>query len=212
MSTNDEATGITRWKRRCLIVLALWALSTILLSFPKVRGVVARPLYVSDGRAKAEVAYVMSDGFAYWERLYAASDLYHMKRVSSIVIAEEDMYERYSFVRNRSEPLTQRATAFLGSLGVPEDKVKTIRPAHKPLLGSWSEAVAFSEQQYDVSSVVVVTSAPHTRRSLLCFRRALPEEIQVSIYAPTVPAESWEVSEPIWLEYIKLAAYSLFVW
>lgn len=194
------------------MVAFLWVSFTILLSFPTIRGFVAQPLYVSDDRAKGEVAYVMSDGFAYWERLYAASDLYHMKRVSSIVIAEENMITRYSFARNRSETLTQRAIAFLGSVGVPEDKVETIRPAHKPLLGSWSEAVAFSDQWPDVASVVVVTSAPHTRRSLLCFRRALPDNIQVSIYAPTEPAKSWEVSEPIWLEYAKLAAYSLFVW
>lgn len=98
MTSGSHQNG-RNWKRIFVVTLALWISSTVALSFPLIRGIVAYPLYVSDGDAKGEAAYVMADGVAYWERLYAASDLYHFRQISRIVILEEDQTSRHSFVR-----------------------------------------------------------------------------------------------------------------
>ena len=209
-AVDDEKAR--RWKKRFLLLLVLWLMSTILMSLPGVRGWVSRPLYVSNAGASGDCAYVMADGFAYWERLHAAADLYHMKRVPRIVIPGENSVTRYSFVRQRSETMSQRATEFLKSLGVPPDVVSTLPTEAAPLLGSWSEARAFAKHEGSAKQVIVVTSAPHTRRSLLCFNRALPKNVDVTVFAATGPSASAEVFNPIWLEYLKLAGYSLFVW
>ena len=195
------------WRRYFFVAISLWAVTTVSLSFPPIRGIVAYPLYVSDNSPEGDVAYVMADGFAYWERLHAASDLYHQGRVPRIVILEENATSQFSYVRHRSETVSERAIEFLDTLGVPKQKVSTIKTTSTPLFGSWSEALAFADQQPAVNQVVVVTSAPHTRRSRLCFRRALPGDVQIMVYAPTNPAESWEVFDPIWMEYVKLGVY-----
>ena len=60
-------------------ILALWVTSSILLTNARIRAWVSTPLHVSNLKSKADVAYVMSGGHAYWERLQAASDLYNIK-------------------------------------------------------------------------------------------------------------------------------------
>ena len=55
--------------------------------------------------------------------------------------------------------------------------------------------------------IVVVTSAPHTRRSLLCFRRSFPGEVDVEVFSATDLSNSDEITSPIWMEYLKLAIY-----
>lgn len=177
------------------------------MSFPAVRGVVAYPLYVSNDNASGEAAYVMADGFAYWERLHAASDLYNMKRVKRIIILDEQDLSMYNFVKQRSDLLVERAIDYLVWKGVPRDKISSVPVTLGAPFGSLSEAQTVARQEPNLKSIVVVTSAMHTRRSLLCFRRSMPENVQVDVYAPTAPSESWEVGSPIWTEYVKLIVY-----
>jgi uncharacterized SAM-binding protein YcdF (DUF218 family) len=149
----------------------------------------------------------MSAGASYSERLYAASDLFHMGKVKRIVIQRNDMRSRFNFLKNRSETASQRSISYLESLGVPANVVSTVTTDPAPLLGSWSEAQGFARKFKPTDRVVVVTSAAHTRRSLLCFQRALPKSSQVYVYSASPPEYSGELFHPIWLEYGKLGLY-----
>ena len=189
------------------MLAALWFASTLLLSSSAVRAFLIGPLYVSDVKASGEVAYVMAGGAAVWERLRAASDLYHWGRVKRIVLLEELETAGYNFIRQESDTRVQREIDFLGLHGVPPEKIDTIPQIDNPALGSLSEARQFAKSMPDVKSVVVVTSAPHTRRSKLCFVRSLPVEVSVSSYAASAPAQSDEIRSPIWWEYGKLIVY-----
>ncbi len=206
-STAPPQSSHHKWRRRCFILIGLWILSSFLLSFPDVRGFVAYPLYVNDEEAQGDAAYVMADGYAYWERLHAASDLYNMKRVSRIIILDEQERSMYNFVDQRSDLLVDRAINYLGWHGVPRDKIFTVPVNPAAWFGSLSEAQGVAKAMPELESVVVVTSAPHTRRSLLCFRRSFPDNVTVRVYAPGAPSESWEVDSPIWIEYVKLLVY-----
>lgn len=75
------------------------------------------------------------------------------------------------------------------------------------MLRSWQEAQAFAAEFPTISRLVVVTSSPHTRRSLMCFRRAMPEDCEVSVFAASRPEHGAELFNPIWLEYGKLMLY-----
>jgi hypothetical protein len=166
------------------------------------------PLYVHDKDAAGDVAYVMADGSAYLERLRAASDLFHLNRVPIIYILDEHRPAGYNFVSKRLESVAERAIASLETFGVPKDAIRTVTAQDNALMGSLSEAVAVQRiLPKSVDQIVVVTSAPHTRRSRMCFQRSLASEVQIKIYSASIPLDSDELHEPIFHEYFKLFVY-----
>ena len=197
-----------RLNPRCfLLAIGVWAVGSVILSFPAVRAVLARPLYVHDSGARGEVAYVMADGFAYWQRLRAASNLYNMKRVDRILLLDEKELTGYNFVLQRNRTVVEEAIAFLEWHGVPADKISTVSVGEDPLLGSLSEAKAVAAAYPNLKRLVVVTSAMHTRRAGLCFRRSCPDDVRIDVYSASTPRQSWDIRSPIWIECAKLALY-----
>ncbi|TWT54652.1 hypothetical protein Pla22_23020 [Rubripirellula amarantea] len=177
------------------------------MSFAQIRGWMIMPLYVHDHQAEGEVAYVMADGIAVWERLHAAADLYHLKRVDDIYLLDEQQMSTYNFVRGQNDSRVQREIDFLGLHGVPTEHIHTVRPVDGDWLSSRSEAVGLQRALPGVTKLVVVTSAPHTRRCRLCFDRVFKDEANVSVCAATSSADSAETHFPIWIEYGKLIVY-----
>ena len=166
------------------------------------------PLYVHEEDATGEAAYVMADGSAYLERLRAASDLYHMHRIPIIYILDEQNPSGFNFVSKRSESVVERAIANLEAFGVPKDAIRTVAAADNALMGSLSEAVGMQQiLPKSVHQIVVVTSAPHTRRSRMCFQRSLSTDVRVKIYSASRPLDSAELYAPLWHEYSKLFVY-----
>ncbi len=200
----------TRWRRRFVALLVVCTLLNVVTSFRTIRGFIAYPLYVSIPSAHGDAAYVMADGYAYWERLHAASDLYHMNRVPRIIILDEQDSSGFNFVRQQSDKRVERAIAYLHLFGVPLDKITTVTVDDGAIFGSLSEAQSVARQEQSLSRIVVVTSAPHTRRSRLCFQRSLPREVHVDVYSASEPASSAEIDAPIWIEYCKLIVYYVF--
>lgn len=198
---------IGRWQRLCFFLLGAWLLSSILLSFSNIRGALAYPLFVHEADASGDAAYVMADGYASWERLRAASDLYHLKRVPRIIVLDQRESAGYNFIHRRSETHVDRVIDYLALHGVPGDKISKVSVSGPAIFGSLSEARAVARDEKQVKRWVVVTSAPHTRRSGLSFRRSLPDDVRVQVYSATAPMDSAEIHLPIWLEYIKLVVY-----
>jgi len=197
-----------RLGRIALLVAIAWLCLVGLPSFPAFRSVLAQPLYIHQPDARGDAAYVMAGGYAFWERLHAASDLYHMQRVPKIYLLIEEIGARYDFVAGQAETQTQRAVRYLQWLGVPESAIGFITVDGKPSFGSLSEAKAFAKLDLpELKRLVVVTSAPHTRRSKLCFERNLPDVVQVQSFAASEMISSTELHEPLWIEYAKLFVY-----
>ena len=195
------------WRRRFYLVIAAWLLTGFAMSFSPVRGTFAYPLYVHQAEASGEAAYVMADGPAYWERLQAASDLYHRDRVNRIIVLKENEPIGWNFVQKKTDTRFDRTLDYLAFFGVPSECVSSVPQDEDTWLGSLSEARGLAEHYPDLESLVVVTSAPHTRRSLLCFNRSLPDQVELQVYAASIPEESSEIHDPIWIEYVKLFVY-----
>lgn len=166
-----------------------------------------QPLVVNDKDAEGEIAYVMADGAAYWERLFAASDLYHWHRIEKIYVLEELESSSYNFVRQKSDTRLQRAIDYLAMRGVPADAVASVPRLPDDWLSSRGEAKGVAALDRDFKSIVVVTSPPHTRRSKLCFQRVFGDRTKITVYSATGPAQSVETHFPIWVEYAKLVVY-----
>ncbi len=198
----------SRLLRTAAALVACWIVMVALPSIKEVRALMILPLYVHDANASGDCAYVMADGSAYLERLRAASDLYHMHRIRVIYIPDEHRSAGYNFVDKHLDSATERALNYLQSFGVPRDAVRTIPAPASALMGSLSEAIAVHEAiPNSVGQIVVVTSAPHTRRSRLCFQRSLSENVKIKTYSASVPLGSAELYAPIFHEYLKLVVY-----
>ncbi|MDG2222003.1 MAG: ElyC/SanA/YdcF family protein [Rubripirellula sp.] len=206
---DDSPPVKNLWKRRFYTLAFLSVFTTLMLSFSPVRAIVALPLIVHDEAAEGDVAYVMADGPASWERLRAASDLYHWDRIKRIVVLNEQQGAGYNFILHRTAPRVERVTDYLKLYGVPSEAISTIDPAGLSKFGSLNEARSFAAQETNVESLVIVTSPPHTRRSLLSFRRSLPQNVRITSYSARgdYASDSSEIHSPLWIEYAKLVAY-----
>ena len=197
------ALKIKPWQWLLIAITVL----VVLPSFKPIRGILTIPLYISDDSARGEAAYVMADGHAYWGRLNGAADLYHMRRVKKILIPHEETVSLFNFVKQRNDQLFERAIDYLVWKGVPEENIETVPVDPSSRLSSLGEARQVAKHKPDLKSIVIVTSAPHTRRSLLCFQRSVPEDWQVSVYADSPPEAGRELFEPLWMEYLKIIVY-----
>ena len=195
------------WKRRFWLVVVCWFAFFALGSWDRSRSMLIRPLCKHQADASGDYAYVMAGGPAYWERLRAAADLYHWERVKSIIILDEKSSAGYDFQEQNSMTRRELATKYLEVFGVPIDRISSVSLRNEPWLGTLGEAEAIAESLEIHESLVVVTSAPHTRRSWLAFRRVLPQSSGVKVYAASSALESDELYSPIWLEYTKLIVY-----
>jgi uncharacterized SAM-binding protein YcdF (DUF218 family) len=199
-------------KKLIAYALLSWLVFVALPSVPKIRSILSAPLVVTNENAAGDACYVLSAGNALWERLAAASDLYHMKRVPKVIIMRNDEMGPYSFPAKVSWSQTQWAMDYLMWRGVPREKIEIVEKA-KGLFGTHAEAKNIARSlKPDIKQLVLVTSAPHTRRSVLAFKRALPASITLITYAATSFETSAEYSDPIWLEYLKLLTYSAILW
>ncbi len=211
MKTSVEKTRNARLRRLSGWILLGWCACVLLPSFKSVRAYLALPLYVHDAEARAENAYVMADGFAYQERLRAAADLYHMGRIQKIFIMREQYPAGYNFELGRLQTVTEQAFDFLELLNVPTSVVHPLEVEQQVWLSSYAEALAMRDAlPPSPPSVMVITSAPHTRRSRLCFQRAWGEATRIYVYSASGTRESAEVYEPLTHEYLKLGVYWLF--
>ncbi|TWU54508.1 hypothetical protein Poly51_32270 [Rubripirellula tenax] len=202
-----ESRRARRWRLRFWLSWVAFAIIGLATSIPTVRGWLISPLHVHDVTARGELAYVMAGGPAVWERLRAASDLFHEDRVSQIYLLREDELAGFNYVQHQKESRLQREIAYLGLFGVPPDRIRSVSADPDDWLSSRSEAVGLANALNTPANIVVVTSSPHTRRSLLCFRRTLGPDCKVSIYAASEPNEGSEMFSPIWIEYAKLLVY-----
>jgi len=197
---------VTRWLAPAVLFVALAVASSI----PWVRTWLMAPLVVSDPSAAGDAAYVLAGGRALHERLEAASDLYFLKRVPLLVLVKDDGPSQFSVPSRASWTRTQWAVDFLTWRGVPEEKILRLALQGRTRFGTLDEARSVAAAlPPNVARLVVVTSAPHTRRSLLAFRRALPPRVTAVPYAATSIAETSEFSASIALEYVKLLAYAI---
>ena len=205
-SRRARALRLLAWMSLALLVFG------IAPGLTPVRHLLSAPLIVAADDPRGDAAYVMAGGLASEERLRAAADLYHMKRVPRIYLLRDDDRSYYSFTELRSFTRTDWMLSYLLWLGVPRDRITVLADVEDGhFFGSLHEAnLARAALPPEVHRLVVVTSPVHTRRSGLAFRRRLADRgIEVETYPAVDWATSAEAHAPLWLEYVKLVVYAL---
>ena len=195
-----------------LVLLGLWILLAPLF---------AQRLIVEKHLDRADAIVVMSGSAVYQERTHKAAALYKQGIANTILLTDDGMRAGWSQMEKRNVPYVELAKRELIAQGVPAENIE-ILPGE--VTGTDWEAKALTRKikESKLDSVLIVTSAYHTRRALWTFREILSEsgaQAEIGIaHAPTgeqtPPIFTWWLSKKGWQmvagEYVKSAAYWLY--
>jgi uncharacterized SAM-binding protein YcdF (DUF218 family) len=203
-----KKTGIT------LLVVLLLCLLAYSLRTPLLTGLANYLVSTDTPLAKAELIFVLNGD--YDTRPFYTTDLYQQKLAPLVAIAqtESSQAELMGLVGNP----TDIAVEIMKMRGVPSDKLLVFDETG-PVTSTFDEARALRQyiQAHDVRSVILVTSAFHTRRSRWIFEREL-EGVPVNLQVAAAPhngfdASNWWQKEDGLInlnnEYIKLIFYKI---
>ncbi len=191
-----------------LIGVVLWPTSTV----------AAKWLIRSAPIPRAEVLVVMAGSGTFKERTEMAAAIYKQGRAPKILVTNDNQQGGWSQDEQRNIPYQELAVRWLRRQGVPHE---AIEPLPQPVDGTHSESLLLREymQSRGLHSVLVVTSAYHSRRTLWTMDRVFAgtdmiiglEAVPPGFQSP--PAATWWLHPRGWkmipLEYVKLAFYHL---
>lgn len=166
---------------------------------------------------KADALVVLSGSAAYAERAAAAASLYREGRAPVVLLTDDGGLGGWSQAERRNPPFVELAAAELRRGGVPAEAVRVL-DARPTSTHDEAEAVRAYVEGRGLRSLLVVTSAYHSRRALWTWRRVFRGSgVEVGLEpAPagrrTPAAWSWWLSPEGWREvageHVKLVYYA----
>ena len=200
----------SRIRRRLLVGLLLLVIWSVLAWAG------ARWLIVEAPLAYADAIVVLSGSSTYVERTQKAAALFKEGRSSKIILTNDNQQGSWSSAEQRNPFFYERATSELTRAGVPRSAIEVIP---QPVYGTRDEAAQlrnYSDAR-GLHSLIVVTSAYHSRRALRTFRTAFTaSNVSIGLEHPATglqtprPATWWFYPRG-WLmvpnEYLKMVYY-----
>jgi uncharacterized SAM-binding protein YcdF (DUF218 family) len=198
----------------------LWlGLGLAVLAWPPLAWLAAAALAVPDeAPARADAIVVLSGSSTYAERASLAAQLYREGRAPRVLLTNDGEPGGWSAERDRTVYFVERAADALRGAGVPGSAVETLP---EPVANTFEEAqrVRAYAKHAGLHTLIVVTSAYHSRRALWTWRRVLEGSgltFGLRTVPPgeqTAPLSLWWLSRRGWQdvagEYVKLAYYRL---
>jgi uncharacterized SAM-binding protein YcdF (DUF218 family) len=164
---------------------------------------------------KADAIVVLSGSATFRERAHEAARLYFEGRAPRILLTNDNHQGWWSSAQQRNLFFYERSLEELKKSGVPSESVEVLM---QPVSSTYDEAELIRDyaQQRGLRSILIVTSAYHSRRALWVFTRVFRDTgIQVGL----VIARREESPSPVkwWLtlrgwqfvptEYVKMLYY-----
>lgn len=184
-----------------------------LVAWPLAAPAMARALIADRPLARADALVVLAGSRAYERRAVAAARLFLEGAAPRILLTNDGLRGGWSSAQQRNPLFVERARDALIGRGVPADKIE-ILPA--VVRGTHDEAIVLERYSAErpVRSLLLVTSAYHSRRALRTVRRQLrAEQVAVGMHAlpPRISPATWWLSPAGWrlvgMELVKLAYY-----
>lgn len=178
----------------------------------------ARNLIIEKPLDKADVILVLGGSSTYIERTQKAAELFKKGAAPKIYLTDDGEQAGWSKIEKRNPPYFELARNSLIAQGVPPENIEILEPQ---VTGTIYEARILSEKakSANLKSVLIVTSAYHTRRAFSTFQRIFTENNQLTelgVVSPptgeqTPPPFSWWLSANGWNfvagEYVKSFVY-----
>lgn len=190
-----------------------------LLIWPLLAWCGARALILESGISEADAIVVLGGAATYIERSRHAAMLYHEGRAPFIILTNDGMPGGWSEEKGRTVYFIERAAEELVLLGVPAEKIRNL--ASPLATGTYEEAEILRDyaSAYGLKSLLVVTSAYHSRRAMWAWQRVFSGssvDIGISAVNPGMQsprASLWWLTRAGWEmvagEYLKFGYYLL---
>lgn len=213
--TRRSASKATAGARRALGILVALAVVWPPLAWASAWWLAAGE---APGLARADAVVVLAGSSTYVERARRAAALFAEGRAPVIVLTNDNLRGGWSQAEERNPLFVERAADELRRAGVPPEKIEII---WKPVSSTQEEATRLREYAgaHGLRSLLVVTSAYHSRRALWTLRRAFRGGETVVGLEAVAPGEqsprpaAWWLSVLGWRmvagEYVKLIYYRL---
>ena len=202
--------------RRGRIVVKIFV--SFVLIWPLVAWVGARLLITEAPLANADAIVVLGGSANYKERAREAAKLLLEGRSPRLLITNDNMRGPWSSAEQRNLYFYERSVEELRNAGVPADRVDLLM---QPVASTQDEAKVVRQyaEEHKLQSVLIVTSAYHSRRALWVFSRVFRDtRIQIGLISVTPGDQSprpatWWLSRRGWrlvpTEYVKMLYYVL---
>lgn len=184
----ERRTGRMRhWVRCLLIALVIWSF---------VAWGAARALIIDAELPRADALFVLAGSSEYLERTRLAAQLFNEGRAPFIILTNDNERGGWSSEKQRNPLFVEREQEELLRAGVPAERIEVLP---QPVSSTHDEAVLLREyaKTHGLHSVLVVTSAYHSRRALWTLRHAL-EGSGVEIGLASVPTGQQTPSPATW--------------
>jgi len=167
---------------------------------------------------KADAIVVLGGSATYKERTHEAARLLFEGRSPSILITNDNQRGPWSSADQRNLYYYERSFEELEKFGVPSQSIDLLVT---PVTSTYEEAQVVKEyaQQRGLHSILIVTSAYHSRRALWVFSKVFRDtgiSIGLTSVPPgqqTPPAATWWLSARGWklvpVEYVKMVYYMI---
>lgn len=193
---------------------AILAAATLVALWPLAAWAAARALIQTAGLARADALVVLSGSSAYVERSRRAAELYRAGRAPLVVLTSDGQRGGWSEALQTNPLFVERAREELLRGGVPAERIEVLPGT---VTGTHDEAVAARAYagREGLRSLLFVTSAYHTRRTLWTARQAFRGSgIEVGVEAADPDGQTlatWWLHGGGWrsvaLEYPKMVYY-----
>jgi uncharacterized SAM-binding protein YcdF (DUF218 family) len=176
----------------------------------------ARLLIVNAPLAHANAIVVLSGSAALVERNTLAAEFYNQGRAPKIILTNDNQRSGWSSAEERNPFFYERAVSLLRDAGVPTEAIEVVP---QPIFSTHDEAELLRQytESRGLKSVLVVTSAYHSRRALATLRHSFANSgIEVALEG--VPPGRQSPSPSTWwlyrggwqmvpVEYVKMIYY-----
>ena len=216
-SAGKTLSRVLKNKKKIIWRRTVVAVTTLAL-LPLLAWIAAQLLVVHTPITNADAIVVLSGSATFRERARHAATLYNEGRAPRIVLTNDHLKSGWSPEEQRNPYYYERSRDELRRAGVPLEKIAVIMV---PITSTYDEAVLVKEysEANHLSTLLVVTSAYHSRRAFWTFRRVFQgtgKSIGIDPAAPgleTPPAGTWWLHRMGWQmvpnEYVKMFFYWL---
>ena len=195
-------------RRRLLKVLVL-----LLLGWGIAAWIAARALVVKSDLTSADALVVLSGSSSYMERTQKAAELYRQGRAPVILLTNDHQRGGWSSKLQTNPFFVDRAFEELVKQGVPAERIRIV-PGVAESTQSEAEIVKEYARAQNLRSVLIITSAFHSRRALRTFRTNFADTGIIVGLEPSPRTQStafWWLFPSGWRdvagEYVKLIYY-----
>jgi uncharacterized SAM-binding protein YcdF (DUF218 family) len=200
--------------------LACGSAVVLVLAWPLVAWAAARALIVRDETGQADAIMVLSGASEYVERTRHAAELFKRGLAPKIILTNDNLQGGWNSEQQRNPFFIEREAEELRRAGVPAAHIEAL---WEPVAGTYDEAArlrAYAAER-QLRSVLIVTSAYHSRRARWTMRRVFRGSgvrvgvvpVETGAAAGTPAALTWWLSLRGWRsvapEYPKIIYYRL---